>query len=134
MRAYIADDDVLGRERLADRGHHLLRREWRGRVFGRGPERPVHDPDLLVLPLFDALRELRERLVELAHHLDRGLVMAIELGGRAVDMDDDLVALGIPQRRGPLDEVVTDGDDQIGLGELRDVRELRTRTLQSGRR
>src|SRR5437867_4490200 len=62
-----------------------------------------------------------------------GSAMPIELRRRAVDVDDDLVALRIPERRRPLDEVVADRDHEIGLRELGHVRELGARALQPDR-
>src|SRR5438093_943418 len=99
VRSDIAHDDVFGCERLADGGDYLFRRKRRGRVFGRWrPKRLVVYPDLLVLSLIDTFGALRQRLLVLTDDFDRRLVVAVELGGGAVDVDDDLVASGIPER------------------------------------
>src|SRR5438094_777760 len=135
VRADVAHHDVLGRERLPDRRDDKLGRERGRRVFRRrSPEWLVRNTDGLVLARFDVVGEHGERLVELTHNLDRRLIVAVELGGGAVDVHDHLVPFRIPERRRPLDEVVPDRDHQIGLRELRDVRELRTRPLQTGGR
>ena len=60
--------------------------------------------------------------------------MAVELRGRAVDVYDDLVTLGIPERGRPLHEVVPDRDDEIRVCEGGDVREVRARPLETDRR
>ena len=72
--------------------------------------------------------------MELAHDLDRRVVVAVELGRRRVHVHDDLVPARIPQHRRPLDQVVADRDHDVGLGELFHVRELGPGPLEPHRR
>src|SRR5207245_7283812 len=104
VRADVAHDDVLVAERLAERVHDVLRREREtGRVIDASPTRARA---LLARP--QLRRERAERYVDLSHDLDERLVMPVELGGHAVDVHDRAVAPGVPERRGPFDQVIAD--------------------------
>ena len=126
MSSHVADDDVLRRESLAKGCDHLLWWKGRGALPDDRGDRPL---ERCRMALVDPLGKLRQRFVELPDHLDRGLVVAIELRGGAVDVHHALVPLWVPKGWGPLDEVIADRDHEVGGRELRDVRELRARSL-----
>src|SRR6185369_2590825 len=59
------------------------------------------------------LEELLERDADVADQLDLRLVLRVDLGGLGIDVDDPLLAIGVPAARRVLDEVVADGDDEV---------------------
>ena len=61
----------------------------------------------------DRLEQPAQRPIDVADQLDLGPVRRVDLGGLRVDMDDRLAAIRVPRRRGVLDEVVADADDEV---------------------
>ena len=61
--------------------------------------------------------ELFDRRGEVADQLDLGHVVGVDVGRDRVDADDAQVAVGVPRRRRPFDQVVTHADDQVGAPE-----------------
>ena len=57
----------------------------------------------------------REDVVEVADQVDLGDEVLVDLGRDGVDADDPLVASRVPVRRRVLDEVVADGDHDVGV-------------------
>ena len=52
---------------------------------------------------------------DVSEHADRHDVVRVDFGGERVDVDDGLVAIGIPHVGVVLDHVVADADDHVGL-------------------
>ena len=62
----------------------------------------------------DRLEQPRQRTVDVADELDRRPVRRVDLGRLGIDVDDHLVAVRVPRRRGVLHEVISDADHEIG--------------------
>src|SRR5439155_20841743 len=75
----------------------------------------------ILMPLDEPVKQL-ESLANIGDDLDGRLIVAVDLGWREVDVNDLLLALGVPELRRVLDRIVPDRDDQVGLLEtVRDV-------------
>ena len=60
--------------------------------------------------------ELRQSRRNIADHIGRDRVVLIDLGWQEIDVDDLLIARGIPELRAVFDEVVADHQHDIGRG------------------
>jgi len=127
VAAHVGDQDVIARHRAAQVAQHPLGLERERVVVDTllelcedvPPQLPIGRGVLLAL--HEVVEQL-ERLAHVGHHLDRGLVVAVDLGGNEVDVDDRLLALRVPELRRVLDQVVAHRDDEVGpLEPARDV-------------
>ena len=67
-----------------------------------------------VLPRLDQFAQLQERAGDVADHFDVRVVILVDLRFDEVDVDDLLVEAPVPDVGRILDDVVPDGDDQVG--------------------
>lgn len=114
VHSHVTDNDVF----VGKRGSQLLHKARR--MYGEGGS---DGPQLLriakALPIplggceVAAVCQRAEAFSDLTNDFGGGKVAAVQFGRGAVDVHDGTVALAVPDRRGPLNKVVADCEDEI---------------------